>query len=265
MTLDEAIIARRSIRSYDMEELAPEIIDGLVDFLSDLTVPDDSIDWNFDILPLDDMCRVVNGIPRLQAPHYLVIRSEKIKNCLQNAGYIGEMAVLWLTAHGIASCWQSSLEPEKDFEDVLPYITAVAFGHSEEPFRKSAEDIKKKKRLSAIAYGDMGFPRKEIMELTWMAPSCMNMEPVRYLVDTHRIHIYRKNNKILKFNQFNYFQCLDVGVAMAHMDVAARKYGYRVIFERLVPEPDFRKELYQASAHLVRDESAPNADTEESS
>ena len=254
MTLDEAIIARRSIRSYDMEELEPEIIDGLVDFLSDLTVPDDSIDWNFDILPLDDMCRVVNGIPRLQAPHYLVIRSEKIKNCLQNAGYIGEMAVLWLTAHGIASCWQSSLEPEKDFEDVLPYITAVAFGRSEEPFRKSADEIKKKKRLSAIAYGDMGSPRREIMELTWMAPSCMNMEPVRYLVDTHRIHIYRKNNKILKFNQFNYFQCLDVGVAMAHMEVAAKKYGYRVIFERLEPEPDFRKELYQASAHLVREE-----------
>lgn len=98
MTLDEAIIARKSIRSYDMEELEPELIDGLVDFLSDLTVPDDSIDWNFDILPLDDMCKVVNGVPRLQAPHYLVIRSEKIKNCLQNAGYIGEMAVLWLTA-----------------------------------------------------------------------------------------------------------------------------------------------------------------------
>lgn len=256
MTLDEAIIARKSIRSYDMEELEPELIDGLVDFLSDLTVPDDSIDWNFDILPLDDMCKVVNGVPRLQAPHYLVIRSEKIKNCLQNAGYIGEMAVLWLTAHDIATCWQGSLEAEHDFEDVLPYITCVAFGRSSEPFRQSAEEITKKKKLSAVAYGDMGFPRKEIMELTWMAPSCMNTEPVRYLVDTHRIHIYRRNNRILKFNQFNYFQCIDVGVAMAHMEVAAKKYGYRVVFERLSPEPDFRKEIYQFSAHLMKEENA---------
>ena len=55
MTLDEAILKRRSIRSYDIEELEPEIIDGLVDFLSELKVPDDTIDWNFDILPLDDM------------------------------------------------------------------------------------------------------------------------------------------------------------------------------------------------------------------
>lgn len=47
MTLDEAIIARRSIRSYQMEELEPELIDELVDFLSDLNVPDDTIDWNF--------------------------------------------------------------------------------------------------------------------------------------------------------------------------------------------------------------------------
>ena len=256
MTLDEAIVKRKSIRSFSREELAPETIDELVDFLSDLTVPDDSIDWNFDILPLDDMCRLVDGVPRLQAPHYLVIRSEKQKNCLQNAGYLGEMAVLWLTARGIGSCWQSTLEAEKDFPDVLPYITCVAFGPTEEPFRTSPEEHTKKKKLSAVAYGDMRSPRKEIMELTWLAPSCMNMEPVRYLVDTHRIHIYRKNNRILKFNQFNYFNCLDVGVAMAHLEVAAGKYGYRTVFERLSPEPDFRKEIYQFSAHLIKEETA---------
>lgn len=252
MTLDEAILKRRSIRSYDMEELEPEVIDEFVDFLSELKVPDESIEWNFDILPIDDMRKILNGFPNLQAPHYLVIRSEKIKNCLQNAGYIGEMACLWLTAHGIASCWQSTLDVEKehDFEDVLPYITTVAFGMSDQPFRSEGEEIKKKKKLSQIAFGDMASPRKEIMELTWMAPSCMNMEPVRYLVDTHRIHIYRKNNRILKFNQFNYYQCLDVGVAMAHMEVAARKFGYSVTFERLNPAPDYRKEIYQASAHL---------------
>ena len=254
MTLSEAILKRKSIRSFELEELEPEFIDELADFLSELTVPDDSIDWNFDILPLDDMMKILNGVPRLQAPHYLVIRSEKIKNCLQNAGYIGEMAVLWLTAHGVATCWQSTLEVEEenDYDGVLPYITTVAFGPSKEPFRQSLDEMKKKKKLSAVAYGDMNSPRKEIMELTWMAPSCMNMEPCRYLVDTHRIHIYRKNNKLLKFNQFNYYQCLDVGVAMAHMEVAANSYGYNVTFERLSPAPDYRKEIYQASAHLTK-------------
>ena len=254
MTLDEAIIARKSIHTFDSAKLEPELIEELVDFLSDLTVPDDAIDWNFDILPLDDMCRLVNGVPRLQAPHYLVVRSEKQKNCLQNAGYIGEMAVLWLTARGIGTCWQGTLEAEKDFPELLPYITCVAFGKTSEPFRAKPSEHVKKKKLSAVAYGDMRSPRKEIMELTHLAPSCMNLEPVRYLVDTHRIHIYRKNNRILKFNQFNYFNCLDVGVAMAHMEAAAKKYGYRVIFERLSPEPDFRKEIYQFSAHLVKEE-----------
>lgn len=254
MTLDEAILKRRSIRSYRMEELEPEVIDEFVDFLSELVVPDDSIEWNFDILPPDDMRKVLHGFPRLQAPHYLVIRSEKIKNCLQNAGYIGEMAVLWLTAHGIASCWQSTLDikPEYDFSDVLPYITTVAFGYSDEPFRNPDEPVKRKKSFSSVAYGDMGSPRKEIMEYVYLAPSCMNMEPVRYLVDTHRIHIYRKKNRLLKGGQFEYFQCLDVGVAMAHLEVAAKKYGYRVLFERLNPEPpSIHKERYQASAHLV--------------
>jgi hypothetical protein len=43
---------------------------------------------------------------------------------------------------------------------------------------------------------------------------------------------------------------------MAHLEVAAKKYGYRVVFERLTPEPDFRKEIYQASAHLVKEEAS---------
>ena len=63
MTLSEAILKRKSIRSFELEELEPEFIDELADFLSELTVPDDSIDWNFDILPLDDMMKILKSHP----------------------------------------------------------------------------------------------------------------------------------------------------------------------------------------------------------
>ena len=253
MTMDEAILRRRTFRSYIMESLEPEIIDDLVDFLSDLVLPDNKIEWNFDTPDHAEMARLLGGDPLIDAPHYLLIRSEKVKGVYQNVGYIGEMACLWLTAHGIASGWWGSCEisPVNDYEDVLPYIATVCFGRSAEAFRDPETLPPRKKSLAKVAFGDMREHRQRIMELTWMAPSCMNVEPCRYVVDTHRIHIYRKKSKLLKGGKFESYQCLDVGVAMAHMDVAAHKFGFRVIFEHLYPEPNYRRETYQFSAHLL--------------
>ncbi len=248
MTMMEAITARKSIRSYDLEPVEQEILDDLVDFLSDLEVPEPGIDWNFDLLPLEDMCKVVDGVPRLQAPHYLVIRSEKIKGCLQNAGYLGEMAVLYLTTRGIATCWQGGLEAENDFEGVLPYIIAIAFGHSTEPFRTSAAEFKRKKLLSLVT-GTTKDYRGPIFEAARLAPSSMGMQPIRYTSIDNQITVYRAP-KFVKLPAISYMQCVDAGVAMAHIEVAARAQGYRVRYEKLEPAPVWKKYVYQMTLTL---------------
>lgn len=248
MTLLEAITARKSIRSYDMTPLDDEVLDGLVDFLSDLEPPESQIDWNFDLLPLEDMCKVVNGVPRLQAPHYLVLRSEKIKGCLQNCGYLGEMAVLYLTTQGIATCWQGGLEAEKDFEDVLPYIITIAFGRSDEPFRTSAAEHKRKKASALVTGSTKGY-REPIFEAARLAPSSMGLEPIRYTSFDNEITVYR-GSKMGKIPQLAYMECVDAGIAMAHIQIAAKAQGYRVRFEKLSPPPEWKKYTYQMTLKL---------------
>ena len=249
MTLLEAIPVRKSIRSYRMDPVPQEIQDQLVDFLSDLDMPNGGIDWNFDLLPFEDMCKAVGGTPRLQAPHYLILRAEKLNGCLQNSGFLGEMAVLWLTAQGIATCWQGGLELENDYDGVLPYIAAVGFGYSDEPFYTPA-DSRKPSALAKMAFGDISGYKAGLIEAMGRAPSFRDEFPVRIYSEQYRIHFFRKKPAI-QLPQFSYMACIDVGVAAAHLNVAAEAAGYVVRYEKQQPEPVYRKKhKYQFTAML---------------
>ena len=158
MTLYDSIFQRRSFSSFIQEPLDASVIDGLVDFLSDSVAPIDDIDWNFDTLPYIDMVRIAEREPGIRAPHYLVLRAERKEGCLQNCGYLGERAVLYLTSLGIGTHWLGSVTIGEDFPDTLPYVIAIAFGRSEEAFR-SASDLQKLTR----------FPMKK--NLLWPIPA----------------------------------------------------------------------------------------------
>lgn len=251
MTLYDAITIRKTIRSFESAPLEQQVIDGLVDFLSELEAPQESIDWDFDILSYDQISVILEGPPKLLAPHFLLLRSQKTKGCLQNCGYLGEMAVLWLTAQGIGTCWQGGLNCTNDFPDVLPFIAAIGFGRPAEPMRSCAEDFERKP-LNRIAIGDLKGALRPIMEAARLAPSSMGMQPIRLSCVGNRVHIYRKK-PMLPMPQLNFLQCIDAGVVAAHMSAAGDALGYDVLLEKLEPAPEYKKNmLYQMSARCIR-------------
>ncbi|NMA36951.1 MAG: hypothetical protein GX942_01460, partial [Papillibacter sp.] len=146
MSLYGSIVKRKSFRSFTEKELEPSLMDELVDFISELNPPVEDIDWNFDTLPYVDMVKISSREPGVKAPWYLVLRAERKNFSLQKAGYIGEMAALYLSSKGIATCWQGSLTVtrENDFPETLPYVSALAFGYSDEAFRSSADEFDRK-------------------------------------------------------------------------------------------------------------------------
>lgn len=252
MTLYDAIFARKSVRSFKDEPVDAAVIDELVDFLSEQDAPIGGIDWDFDTLTYNEISGIMDGPPRLLAPHFLVLRSEKTKGCLQNCGYLGQLAVLWLTAHGYGTCWQGGLECRHDFTGVLPYVVAIGFGKTEESFRSGAADFERKP-LNRIAIGDTSTLRPAI-EAAQLAPSSMGMQPVRLSCVGNRIHIYRKR-PFPPLPQLNYSQCIDAGVFAAHLRIAGEHEGYQVLLEKLEPAPEYKKNmLYQLSARFIRQE-----------
>ena len=242
---------RRSFRSFRMDPLPEAEIEALVDFLSEQTAPEEKIDWNFDTLPYLDMVKLCSTEPGVKAPHYLILRAERIQFSLQNCGYLGEKAVLYLTEKGIATCWQGSvlIERSKDFEGSLPFVTAIAFGYSDEPFRNEGDSVIRKESEKVIFNRVPEY--QPILELGRIAPSSFNRQPCVFVSDDRqRLHVYRKkgffSNPVSEFAQ-----CVDAGVALAHLELGALDAGYSPKIERLYPAPKFKHGLvYQASVVL---------------
>lgn len=245
--LSEYIPRRKSVRRYNDRPVEAELIEELVDFLSQLEPPQGGIDWNFDTLPYADMVRISAMEPGVKAPCYLVLRAERKSFSLQNSGYIGEMAALWLCSRGLGSCWQGSIRVTSDFPDTLPYVIALAFGHTDEPWRTDLDRIKRKP-LNRMTIGDFSGPKREIAEAVRLAPSSINSQPVYLLSRGNKMHIFRKYVPF-KIPVLSYMHCIDVGAAMAHIHVAASKY-YKVVFSRQIPEPQWGLKIYQATVSL---------------
>ncbi|MGI5936596.1 MAG: nitroreductase family protein [Oscillospiraceae bacterium] len=243
----EYIPRRKSVRRYNDRPVTEELIEELVDFLSGLEPPQGGIDWNFDTLPYSDMLSISSMEPGVKAPYYLVLRAERKNFSLQNSGYIGEMAALWLCSRGLGSCWQGSIRVTADFPDTLPYVIALAFGYTDEPWRTDLEGIRRKS-IKRMTIGDFSGPKREIAEAVRLAPSSMNSQPVSLLSRGNKIHIFRKY-VLFKNPVLSYMQCIDAGVAMAHIHVAASKY-YNVVFGQQIPEPEWGLKIYQSTVAL---------------
>jgi hypothetical protein len=250
MSLYGSIVKRKSFRSFTEKELEPSLMDELVDFISELNPPVEDIDWNFDTLPYVDMVKISSREPGVKAPWYLVLRAERKNFSLQKAGYIGEMAALYLSSKGIATCWQGSLTVtrENDFPESLPYVSALAFGYSDEAFRSSADEFDRKP-LNKLAFGKYQ-DYLSIVEAGRLAPSSYNRQPCVFVADDKgRIHLYRKKN-FMNNPVTNYAHCVDAGAALAHLELAAKEAGYNPAIVRYPLEPKFKSYIYQASIEL---------------
>ena len=245
------ILRRKSFRSFREDAPDAKLMEDLVDFLSGLTPPEEEIDWNFDTLPYLDMVKLCISEPGVKAPCYLLLRAERKRFSLQNCGYLGEMAVLWLTSRNVATCWQgsASITSENDFYGSLPFVTAVAIGYSDEDFRSDASEFD---RLPAekTTYNRVA-EYKPILELGRLAPSAYNRQPCVFVTDDRkRIHLYRRQ-KLFANPVKEFEQCVDSGVALAHLELGARDAGYNPTIQRLYPAPKFKQSLaYQASVVL---------------
>ena len=247
----DAIKKRCSIRVYREEPLDEKIIDGLADFLSGLEVPEKQVDWNFDTLPYLDMVRISVREPAVTAPQYLVLRCDSGFFGLQNAGYLGEYASLYLTGIGVASVWQGNIhiDPEYDFIGSLRPVSVLAFGMSDLPFRSdpSQADRLPLERIAGGEYGEI----LPIIEAARLSPSSYNRQPWFFQVeDNRKIHIFRTFKRFTN-SLTEYDQSVDAGVAIANVEAAAIALGYRPHTGRIkIGAPERKGCKYQATVIL---------------
>lgn len=250
MTAAECMRRRKSVRSFKAEPCAQELLDGLVDYISPLEAPEGGIDWDFDLLPYGDMAAFLGSEPQPRAPYYLVLRAERVAFSLQNMGYIGYLACLHLAEKGIGTCFMGGLSPQNEFENVLAYVIAIALGIPYEPLREPDAEPDRLP-VSRTVFGETKGDLAGIFELVRLAPSAFNRQPIRYMSVGGKVHVFRKHVP-LKWPPTSFVQCIDAGVAMAAVSVAAGECGYNTRIVRIKPEPKWGRMIYQATIQLEK-------------
>ena len=222
MTLKEAIIARRAVRTYTTEPVPDAAIAGLKQFLGTVRPLHSGIKTGISIISKEDFRRSFHKLMLTDAQHYVVLRSVKKDGYLQNVGFIGEQIALYLAQQGIGTCWIGSALPKKSAEaGKLPYVAAISFGRADNaPPRFSPEEANRK-LIDDIVMGKISHPSLlPLLEAGRLAPSHMNEQPVRYITESTNMFIYRKR-PFLALPYFENMQQIDVGAAMANIYVAS--------------------------------------------
>lgn len=222
MEMKDAIVARRSVRSYTGQPLDPLLIDDLAEFISGIRPLHDNIPVDVMLYEQEDFHKEFARSAMYRATDFVVIRSAmSIRGYLQNAGFIGEQIVLWLTHRGIATCWAGmAKQKSQPSRGELPYVIAVEFGRGNNaPFRRLPEESPRKK-LHEYLLGEISRPEfLPVLEAGRLAPSAVNLQPVRFLTAEDSIFICRKKPPV-QYKYLDDTQQIDVGIAMANMFVA---------------------------------------------
>ena len=222
MTRKDAIVARRSVRTYTAEPIKDSILTELRQFIGTIKPLHSSIKTNVSILSREDYMRKYHAVMGRNAQHYIVIRSVMKDGYLENAGFIGQQIILFLTEQDVGTCWLGMCKPKAaDDAGQLPYVATICFGRADNAPRRLSPEEANRKLLHEIVLGKISSPELlPLLDAGRLAPSAMNRQPVRYITEGTNIYVYRKR-PMVSIKYLEELNCIDVGAALANIYVAS--------------------------------------------
>ncbi len=259
----ELIQKRISIRSFQPQNLSPQIIQGITNFAA--KVPH----------LFETQLRVeVLHIPSIEKDRdlklgtYGIIRGTNFFIAavhprgtlhLLNAGYILEQTILYATSLELGTCWLAGTFNRDDFgqamhlseNETLPAIIAVGYPHGQSfnlmdtIFRTMARS-RTRKAWDQLFF-DQNFnqplsPERAgayagVFEMVRLAPSASNKQPWRLLQLGRDVHFFIQRAPTQKKNiPFFNLPYVDLGIAMAHFELSAVEEGLAGTWQISPPE-----------------------------
>lgn len=231
MTTYEAIFRRAAIRDYKEQKLSKWAKEEITRIISELKPLVANTGVKFQIMEMEDFEKYFRGT-HVKAPYYAIITSRETDKYLENVGFMGQQFVLNLTVMGLGTCWLGNVKPSKKAGIENKYCITIAFGYPADShaFRNDKSEFKRlpidKVILGAQPYGDdIG-----LIEAARLAPSGMNLQPLRYAAGDNVIHVYRRESFRSKSKAVENMQNIDIGIALAHLDIAMAQRNHNAVF-----------------------------------
>lgn len=229
--------SRKSIRKYKEKPVSDQDIEQIRQFIKEAKPLNK--ETSIDVILFEDGDKIkqtFKGIAKLyakvKAPHYLAFTSEKKEGYLENIGFIGEQIILKMTKLGIGTCWVGSPIDQQVFSNITQvknnqsYVILIAFGYPETELLS----ITNRKRLKKEEFvsGNIDDIHTPILEALNIAPSAVNSQPWRVVIEGNTWHLYLNWKNALNKKILYTMNQIDMGIGISHILIASEELDYNV-------------------------------------
>jgi nitroreductase len=254
----KAINSRKSIRKYKDERVSTDHLQKIKTIINEANPLHSNIPMEAFLIEegtkvSDTFKGLISKYTKVTAPHYIAFTSETKEGHLENIGFIGEEIILKLTELGIGTCWVGAAIKEDQFKTIVKvqpnqsYIILVAFGYP----ASELKPVSNRKRLdkSKVVSGTYENQYEPIIQSLIDAPSAVNSQPWKLLIDHNKFHLYLENRNLLTKKLLKDMNHIDMGIGLSHLYNSAIELGYKVELTQ-VPHSEVPGALYITSAIL---------------
>ena len=224
MTLQEAIVARHSVRKYIDKEIPADIITALQDKIAECNKV-----GNLNIQLVLNETRAFTGMLSYGqfsgVKNYIVMLVKKSKDLDERVGYYGEQLVLYAQTLGLSTCWVGlSYRKVPDAYNVgkdekLVCMIALGYGETQGVGHKikSIEEVSNACDITPSWF-------KRGVEVALLAPTAVNQQKFsfEYVGMNNNRHQVKAKKGI---SMIGYTQ-IDLGIAKCHFEIGTGKENY---------------------------------------
>lgn len=275
-SIEEAVRKRYSVRNYSDAEISEETMNSIREFIRTLSNPfGPKVTFHYlDIAGSQESQKLGTYGVIKGAKKYIGTTINDEPLALEALGYEMEVLMLFLASLELGTCWLGGTFDRESFAtamkvdkgEMFPAITPYGFPADKKHIKEMAMRalIKADQRVawSKIFYeNDLNSPLKEDqagefafpLEMLRLGPSASNKQPWRIILKDGVFHFYEDKEPGYS-DRFTYdIQKIDIGIAAAHFDLAAKEKGLNGEF--VVEEPKMelpQNMLYSFSWRMLK-------------
>jgi len=272
----EIIRMRTSRRTYRTEQINKELLAVINQKINAITSGPLGTSIKFTLISLAEASTKklkLGTYGFIQGARYFIAGSvEPSTTTFLDYGYLFEKLILELTRLEMGTCWLGGTFDRGEFAKaidlqeghVIPAITPVGIATSSRGLgdrlirlgagsknRLPANQLFFDKTSDTPLVLQAGHPLASILECIRLAPSASNNQPWRIVSDGNilRFYLCRKPGYQKAFSKVD-IQMLDIGIAMAHFDLAAHENGRTTTWQTEKGAPAVDGWEYVISVHL---------------
>ncbi|MBQ6053455.1 MAG: nitroreductase [Clostridia bacterium] len=254
MTLLDTIRKRRSVRTFDGEKLREEDARKILEYAVKVENPYGlEITWKL----LDAVRYGLSSPVIVGTDTFIAGKMRRVSHAEEAFGYAFEKIVLFAESLGIGTTWIAGTMNRAAFErameiaedEVMPCVSPLGYPAKKMSLRETMmrKGVKADSRFDfdeLFFDGSFDSPLseekagrlKEALEAVRTAPSAVNKQPWRVVVDGNRINFYEKRSKGYDTGDWD-MQKIDMGIALCHFELTAKECGLDVVFD--ISDPGF--------------------------